>query len=32
MKKALLFVLFLTSITLLRAQVVYEDFEGGLAI
>ena len=29
MKKALLFVLFLTSLSYLNAQFVYEDFEGG---
>ena len=31
MKKALLFVLFLTSLSYLNAQFVYEDFEGGVA-
>jgi len=31
MKKGLLFILLLTSLTLAKAQVVYEDFEGGVS-
>lgn len=31
MKKALLFILLLTSLTVGRSQVIYEDFEGGIS-